>query len=968
MLLRRADSMAIAEEIAFAGRNPLQEEEGFEGRFPSSSLPQETKAITLHSLHDHTLRSDEASIDDASIETFNISLLHHSLPSDEASMVPNLHLRSSPLDEASMAPTLHDHNSPFEGSMAPMNSALTLQRHIVPSNEDSMTLFASSEPLPLSAEYFGLAIALCALGLLRNTFLKNLSVNSGFSMAATLSRAVQDAISGSELLGQKSTAAETRAEQETEAAERFGYLQQIQDLQEELLDLRRQRAQDGKANERVVSIFASREQTWKAEKRKLRNEQRKLWQELQRSFVLQEGLRQKFERLRSVQQQACSECEQREGLLVELKERLSEQEFLIMATMEEAQAEQQEKNALAGKLASVESSLSQLQEKLSMDAEAHSLELTKHEETIEQLETRFRGVEMENSQALQDLKSTQTSLAALIHEKNRYEELFTQMSSEITQLHKSAQEKEDVISAMLKKANADTEDRHELEKELAIIKVKHGHAEREKETWRWLVEESWSCSRTEIFKPRNGFGGSTSDSGGFDMIRELQKLHDVEIGSLQSAFEEQVKLLQKRLSLYQERVADLEEDILVHMGDSKRMISFEEHDSFNLGELMDKRGMIVLKESMEAELATKQFQLSVAKTLLKQYMDSEAHREQEIEKWKKLYLASKATIGMLHKKEHSGITPKNPRLQDWLELEKARYASKLEQRHWQEIEAFERQMKARDERMEAFRWQLLNMEDEAQRRVHEIETLNKSLAAANDDKMRLEELLKQKEEELKANKDKVLVSYTQCASVEGHEREIQSLQEKVSTLQNLLTEKELEYELTLTKMSVEAESELQDRDCKLAVAEAQLVQAHIICDRERKEKEKLLMEFLKEKSALEHFLENCIRDEAEQGLQDVAYEACLALQRLSTRISEAQTQVLQREKIDEEHLKELVEKSVQYSNCGSKVTTLNIPCCEEEGRCGKKDILGESVEPLADINDGSTVDKFISVVQPNGLV
>ena len=40
--------------------------------------------------------------------------------------------------------------------------------------------------------------------------------------------------------------------------------------------------------------------------------------------------------------------------------------------------------------------------------------------------------------------------------------------------------------------------------------------------------------------------------------------------------------------------------------------------------------------------------LSVAKILLRQYMDSDTHIEQELNKWRKLYSASKATIEMLY--------------------------------------------------------------------------------------------------------------------------------------------------------------------------------------------------------------------------------------------------------------------------------------------------------------------------------
>eukprot|EP00250_Pteridium_aquilinum_P015892 c22823_g1_i1 orf=1102-3486(+) len=762
-------------------------------------------------------------------------------------------------------------------------------------------------------EYFGLAMAVCAVDLLRNACLGSETFNTRFSKEATLNRVGQDAVASFELLMQNSTVCETEATPESKVGEVFdtaeqnGLLQKIKCLQGELLELKRLRSEDGKANERVVSIFASKEQDWKVERMEFRNEQQKLRHELQRAFLQQEARCLKVEQLRGLQKQPCSECEHREAIFVELKERLGEQEFLIMATMEEAQIEKQEKNVLAEKLASVECSLSQLQDKVSMEAENHALELIKHKEALEQLETRVKEAEIENSRALQELTVAQASLAALIHEKNHCEGLIADMSIEITQQQRSVQGKDDLISAMLKKANADTEVRKELERELAFMNAKLGHAEREREKWRRLFEVNVRpSSKTEIFKPRGSFGSRTAPNTTV-MMEEMQKLHDFEIQSLQSVFDEQVQMLQKRLSLYQDRISDLEEDMLLRMTDTKRMIEYKEHESLKL-EIVDNKCMVVLKESMEAELAAKQFQLSVAKTLIKHYMESEVHREKELKKWKKLYLASKA-IGEIHvEREHAGaIVPKNPKLKDWLELEKSCCTYKLDQRHWQNIDAFERQMKARDERMEAFRWQLLHMEDEAQRSRREIEALKQSLATAYDDKKRLEELLKRKEEEVAACQDSALVKYTKCACDEAQKGEVSSLQEKVSNLQTMLKEKEIEFELSLTKASAEAESELQDRECKLAVAEAQLDQAHISCDTERKEKEKLLLELQKAKSVLEHFFSTHLHSGAKKELQEVSYKACLALQRLSTIICEAQAQPLPRDEMEKEHIKELVD-------------------------------------------------------------
>lgn len=929
--------------------------------------------------HGYSLASDEASIitDESAKPAYTKSLhqsllslqdcslhRHHSFSStdeatqaDDSSVVKSLpHCQGSKsVDEASMGATLHQ-NSTF------LNKKFTIPIHVT-----GWTLTEDN----ILGEYFGLAMAVCAVGLLRNACLASETPNIGFSKDATLSIIGQDALAPLELLMQSSSAEAKQGREiqgATDKVEQSRHLQKINQLQEELLELKRLRSEDGKANERVVSIFASKEQAWKAERRKFRDDQQMLCQELQRSYLQQEALSLKLEHLRSPQKQPCSECDHREGLFAALKGRLGEQEFLIMATMEEAQIEQQEKNALAEKLASVESSLSQMHEKLSVEAERHALELKAHGEFKELLQIKIKEAEIENSQVSQELRAAQASISTLIHEKTCCEEHIADMSTEVTQLKRSVQGKDDIISAMFKKAKADNEDRKELERELAIMKVKLFHAEKEKEKWRRLAEANTRSSlKTENFRSRSGFG-SRPVPNTTEMIEELQKLHDVEVKSLQSTYEEQVRMLQKRLSLYQERVADLEEDILSRLTDAKHRITYKEHDSLNHGEIKDNKCMVIFKESMDAELATKQFQLSVAKTLIKQFMDSETHREQEIENWKNLYLASKAATGVHKEQEHAGaIVPKNPKLQDRLELEKSRYAFKLEQRHWQEIDAFERQMKARDERMEAFRWQLLHMEDEVQMCHRQIEDLKQSLENANEENRRLEELLKQEEDEFLACQKKLaLVRHTKCACDDDHEREVCSLQEKVSVLEALLTEKTMEYERSLIRASAEAESELQDRESKLAAAEAQLIQARISFDTERKEKEKLLLELQKEKSALELYFNTNLNSETKKDLQAVSCKACLALRRLSTRKHEAQAQASPGDNVDEEHVKELVEQSAQYSNSNLGVASI----MEEPGSVSKEknEKAYVSGKPQELVDDGLTVDKFVAEVRPSVLV
>lgn len=89
-------------------------------------------------------------------------------------------------------------------------------------------------------------------------------------------------------------------------------------------------------------------------------------------------------------------------------------------------------------------------------------------------------------------------------------------------------------------------------------------------------------------------------------------------------------------------------------------------------------------------------------------------------------------------------------LEQWLEAVKSHHAQHLEQRHWREIDAFERQMRLKDERVESFRWQLLSMESECSKLKSELEMLKSRLAIAVDEKCRAERAVEVKDTELRA--------------------------------------------------------------------------------------------------------------------------------------------------------------------------------------------------------------------------
>lgn len=88
-------------------------------------------------------------------------------------------------------------------------------------------------------------------------------------------------------------------------------------------------------------------------------------------------------------------------------------------------------------------------------------------------------------------------------------------------------------------------------------------------------------------------------------------------------------------------------------------------------------------------------------------------------------------------------------LKQWLEVVMAHHAQHLEKRHGKEVDAFERQMRLKDERLENFRQQLLNMESEFSAMKSDLEELKDKLAMALEEKSRAERAVEMKDKELR---------------------------------------------------------------------------------------------------------------------------------------------------------------------------------------------------------------------------
>ena len=109
------------------------------------------------------------------------------------------------------------------------------------------------------------------------------------------------------------------------------------------------------------------------------------------------------------------------------------------------------------------------------------------------------------------------------------------------------------------------------------------------------------------------------------------------------------------------------------------------------------------------------------------------------------------------------------RLEDWVRAEAERYATLIEQRHHLELDAFAEQLRLKDEKLEAFRWQLLRTELEMKQMRAHVEGQVKDVTQLRHDKMRLETLLLEREDELTSLKEQFVSKLSLLKMLSGQE-------------------------------------------------------------------------------------------------------------------------------------------------------------------------------------------------------
>ncbi|KAH7543823.1 hypothetical protein JRO89_XS15G0025700 [Xanthoceras sorbifolium] len=265
--------------------------------------------------------------------------------------------------------------------------------------------------------------------------------------------------------------------------DRCNLVNKLKTTEREVKELKKLRHEDGKANEKVVSIFASQEQSWFSERKKLRQHIGGLMNELR---VLET---------------------KRDEAISELNEKLKEMEVLVKSKDRVLEEEEQKRKELEEKVKEAGNVAEELRETAKKEAQEHSNELWKHKTAFIELVSNQRQLEAELGRALRQVDATKQELNSVLEQKEESVLLAQKLSIEMVKMRKDLDQKDKILSAMLRKSKLETTERQILLKEVKLSKAKRKQAELETERWKAATE-----SRHERHSLRSMFSSNQANS------------------------------------------------------------------------------------------------------------------------------------------------------------------------------------------------------------------------------------------------------------------------------------------------------------------------------------------------------------------------------------------------------------------------------------------------------------------------
>ncbi|KAL0382443.1 UNVERIFIED_CONTAM: hypothetical protein Scaly_0531600 [Sesamum calycinum] len=340
-----------------------------------------------------------------------------------------------------------------------------------------------------------------------------------------------------------------RVQKEVANSERFELLHKIEMAQKEIAELKRIRSEDAKANERVVSMFAAREQSWFDERKKLRQQIGALMNDLR---VLEM---------------------KKEKTIAELGEKLKEAEVILQSKDELIEEGEKTRRETEEKLQKAETLAEELTGTVKSEAQRHSSEISKHKTAFIELVSNQRQLEAEMGRAVRQLEAAKEELDLVLEQKEELVLVNQRLSMELVKMHKDLEQKDQILSAMLRKSKLDTAEKEMLLKEVKLSKAKRKQAELETARWKAVSESKHEkhSSRSMLSKhvkaTQDMFSGGKTVNGYHLENEQLEIRKELEVFSQEieqrhhleiDAFAEQLRVKDEKLEAFRWRLMSME--------------------------------------------------------------------------------------------------------------------------------------------------------------------------------------------------------------------------------------------------------------------------------------------------------------------------------------------------------------------------------------------------------------------------
>lgn len=241
-------------------------------------------------------------------------------------------------------------------------------------------------------------------------------------------------------------------------------LQKLEDAEKQIEELKKRRSEDARANEKVVRIVATREQSWSDERKKLRQQIGGLMNDLR-------VLKMKNERS-----------------IAELNEKLKENEAIMHLKDKSVEEVELKRLEIEEKVKKAENLVEEMRDNAQREAQRHASEILKHKTAFIELVSSQRQLEAEMSRAVRQVEVAKQELDSVLDQKEQAVLMTQKLSMELVKMRKDLEQKDQVLSAMLRKSKVDTAKKQMLLKEVKSSKSKRQQSELETARWRAVSE------------------------------------------------------------------------------------------------------------------------------------------------------------------------------------------------------------------------------------------------------------------------------------------------------------------------------------------------------------------------------------------------------------------------------------------------------------------------------------------------